>query len=243
MVRIERVLCPNPGPYTGPGTNTWLVSDRGSVLILDPGPKIDIHQRAIEQQVGERQPVAVLVTHSHEDHAPLANSLGRLWDVSVFGSEPGPEFEPDVLVEEGSTIPIGSEEIEVVSTPGHSPDHLCFRLGRVLFSGDHIMGGSSVMVEDLTSYLASLRKLGDREWDRIYPGHGSEIENPNEVINWYVAHRLQREQEILAAMAGGAESVDDIVEVVYREVDRALFPLAKVSVAAHLRKLTEVGPG
>ena len=243
MVRIERVLCPNPGPYTGPGTNTWLVSDRGSLLVLDPGPKIDVHQQAIEEQVGERKPVAVLVTHSHEDHAPLANVLGHLWDVPVLGSEPGPEFDPDVLVAEGSKIAFGDEQLEVVSTPGHSADHLCFRVGRVLFSGDHIMGGSSVMVEDLTSYLASLRKLGEREWERIYPGHGPEIDNPNEVIDWYVAHRLQREQEILEAMATGAESVEEIVEVVYREVDRALFPLARISVAAHLRKLSEVGPG
>jgi ribonuclease/clavin/mitogillin len=103
------------------------------------------------------------------------------------------------------------------------------------------MGGSSVMVEDMGSYLRSLERLQDLDLERLYPGHGPEIEHPQEMISWYIAHRRQREQEILEAMAGGAVGVDSIVEIVYRNVDRALHPLAARSVAAHLRKLEQEG--
>lgn len=243
MVTIRRVLCPNPGPYTGEGTNTWLVIDGEAVLVIDPGPRLGVHFDQIITAVGDRVPVGVLVTHSHEDHAPLANPLASHWQVPSFGSSPGRDFDPEHLVKEGSTIELRAGNLEVISTPGHSDDHICFRLGNLLFSGDHIMGGSSVMVEDLTSYLASLRKLRDSDWERIYPGHGPEIEEPNQVIDWYIAHRLQREREILEAVSAGAETVDDIVEIVYRDVDRSLYPLAAISVTAHLRKLDQVGPG
>ena len=120
---------------------------------------------------------------------------------------------------------------------------MCFRIGRLLFSGDHIVGGSSVVVEDLTRYLESLRRLRPLGLERIYPGHGTEIDNPDEVIDWYLAHRRQREREIVAAMEAGARTVDEIVEIVYRQVDPSLHSLAAVSVAAHLRKLEEAGPG
>jgi glyoxylase-like metal-dependent hydrolase (beta-lactamase superfamily II) len=138
-------------------------------------------------------------------------------------------------------VTVGSAPLEVIHTPGHSDDHLCFLTGRILFTGDHIMGGSSVMVDDMASYLRSLRRLQDLDLDRLYPGHGPEIERPQEVISWYIAHRLQREQEILEAIAEGARGVDSIVESVYRSVDRALHPLAARSVAAHLRKLEAEG--
>jgi glyoxylase-like metal-dependent hydrolase (beta-lactamase superfamily II) len=131
----------------------------------------------------------------------------------------------------------------VLATPGHSDDHLCFEVDRALFSGDHIIGGSSVMVEDLARYLESLRKLRPLDLERVYPGHGDEIERPAETIDWYIAHRLQREREIIAALEGGASTVAEVVEVVYADVDASLHPLAAISVAAHLRKLEEAGPG
>ena len=138
-------------------------------------------------------------------------------------------------------VTVGETHLEVVYTPGHSDDHLCFLTGRILFTGDHIMGGSSVMVEDMGRYLRSLERLQTLELDRLYPGHGPEIDQPQEVISWYIAHRLQREQEILDAIDAGATGVDAIVEEVYRNVDRSLHPLAARSVAAHLRKLEEEG--
>lgn len=240
---IDRVLAPNPGPFTGPGTNTWIVSEGTNSLVIDPGPLHHDHELAIIAAVGERLPIGIIVTHNHEDHAPLANVLARQYEIPAYGNAPGPDFEPDLVLGEGDHLQLGDSRLEVLATPGHSDDHLCFQLGRLLFSGDHIMGGSSVMVEDLTKYLDSLRRLRPLRLGRIYPGHGPEIENPDEVIDWYVAHRLQREQEIVQAMEAGARTVDEIVEVVYQQVDRSSYPLAAVSVSAHLRKLEEVGPG
>jgi glyoxylase-like metal-dependent hydrolase (beta-lactamase superfamily II) len=240
-VRIERVLAPNAGPFTGPGTNTWLLESDGNLVVIDPGPISDAHLDAILAAIGRRSVTSVLVTHTHSDHAPLANPLARELEVPAYGYAAGPEFDPDLRLTEGSNVTVGSIALEVIHTPGHSDDHLCFLTGRILFTGDHIMGGSSVMVEDMGSYLRSLERLQDLDLDRLYPGHGPEIEQPQEVISWYIAHRLQREQEILEAIAGGAVEVDSIVESVYRNVDRSLHPLAARSVAAHLRKLEEEG--
>jgi glyoxylase-like metal-dependent hydrolase (beta-lactamase superfamily II) len=167
----------------------------------------------------------------------LARELG----VPAYGHAPGPDFDPDLRLVDGSTVAVGDISLQVIHTPGHSDDHLCFLSGRILFTGDHIMGGSSVMVEDMGDYLRSLEKLEGLELDRLYPGHGPEIEKPHEVISWYIAHRLQREQEIVDAIAGGAHDVEAIVETVYWNVDPALHPLAARSVTAHLRKLEEEG--
>ena len=158
---IERVLAPNPSLYTGPGTNTYLLSDATNVLILDPGPVIEEHAAAIIAAIGDRVPVGVVVTHTHPDHAPMANPLGLTLDVPVFGFATGPEFVPDVKVADGASIAFGREEIHAVHTPGHTADHLCFRLGETLFTGDHIMEGSTVIIEDATAYLDSLYLVRD----------------------------------------------------------------------------------
>ena len=242
-VRIDRVLAPNPGPFTLTGTNTWIASVGNEAIVIDPGPRVADHETAIVRALDERSPLGILVTHNHEDHAPLANPLARQFDVPAYGHAPGPDFEPDLTLVEGDRLPLGEKDLVVLGTPGHSDDHVCFQIDRLLFSGDHIIGGSSVMVEDLARYLESLRRLRPLGLERIYPGHGPEIDNPEEVIDWYVAHRLQREREIVAAMESGATTVAEIVEVVYKEVDTSLHSLAAVSVAAHLRKLEEAGPG
>lgn len=240
-MRIERVLAPNPGPYTGAGTNTWLLEAGGEVVVIDPGPRIRSHAAAIAAQLGERPARAVLVTHTHEDHAPLANPLAVELGVPTHGYAPGPEFDPDLLLADGSAVTVGGVDIEVIHTPGHSDDHLCFLVGKVLFTGDHIMGGSSVMVERMAPYLASLEKLRRLELEALHPGHGEVVDRPREVIDWYIAHRLQREQEIVGAIRTGAGTVTEIVEVVYREVDPSLHPLAATSVGAHLDKLRADG--
>ena len=240
-MKIERVLAPNPGPYTGQGTNTWVVGDSAEAIVIDPGPRDASHESAILATLASRNVAAVIVTHTHPDHAPLANPLARDLDVPALGYAPGPEFEPDELLIDGSQVAFAESTLDVLYTPGHSDDHLCFRLGAVLFTGDHIMGGSSVMIEDLGPYLRSLERLRDIPFDRLYPGHGPEIDNPSEVIDWYIAHRHQREQEILAALGTGASTVGEVVEIVYAEVEPNLYPLAARSVSAHLRKLAEEG--
>lgn len=235
------MLAPNPGPFTGAGTNTWVVGDEREVVVIDPGPRDHSHDDAIRSMIGDRRLTAVIVTHTHVDHAPLANPLAADIGVPALGHAPGPQFDPDERLVDGSVVPVAGEPLVVLHTPGHADDHLCFRLGRVLFTGDHIMGGSSVMVDDLAAYMRSLERLKTETLDRLYPGHGPEIEEPYAIIDWYIAHRLQREQEILAAIDDGATSVEAVVEVVYAEVDSSLHPLAARSVTAHVKKLAADG--
>lgn len=241
-MNVELVLAPNPGLFTGAGTNTWVLESDGEVVIIDPGPIDDSHEKAIATAVEKvGRPLAVLVTHTHSDHAPLANPLGRALDVPVFGYRAAADFVPDEMVTEGWRLRFGADNLVVIYTPGHSDDHLCFLVGRRLFTGDHIMGGSSVMIEDLSSYLQSLRRLRRLDLEHLFPGHGPEIENPTEVIDWYLAHRLQRERQIVAALKAGTSSLGELVEAVYEEVDPGLHLLAVRSVAAHLRKLATEG--
>lgn len=241
-MKIQRILANNPGPFTGPGTNTWLLDDdHGRVAVIDPGPVDSRHARAIFDAIGRRSLAAVLVTHTHVDHAPMANPIARDFGVPAVGHAPGPQFEPDVRLLDGAVYDVGDLPLTVVHTPGHSDDHLCFLAGNVLFTGDHMMGGSSVMVEKLGPYLDSLRKLRGRGIERLLPGHGEEMGDADEVIDWYVAHRMQRHREILEAVEAGAGTIDQVVEQVYSEVDRSLHPLAARSVAAHLELLSDEG--
>ena len=150
---VERVLAPNPGIFTGPGTNTYLVADGDEVVVVDPGPVIDSHLLAIVDAIGDRTAVAVIATHTHPDHAPLSNPLAARLGVPVLGYGPGPEFEPDVRLGDGDEVRVGADHLVAVHTPGHSSDHLCYQLSERLFTGDHIMEGSTVIIEDAADYL------------------------------------------------------------------------------------------
>lgn len=239
-MRIERVLANNPGPFTGPGTNTWVVGDEaGSVAIIDPGPVDGKHAKAILEKVGKRKVEAVLVTHTHPDHAPLANPLARDLGVPAVGYAPGDGFVPAIRLLEGARLDVGDITLQVIHTPGHADDHLCFRVDNALFTGDHIMGGSSVMVEKMGPYLSSLRKLKGTGLERLHPGHGDDMEHPDQVIDWYIAHRMQRHEQIFEAIGNGAGTVPEIVELVYDDVDVSLHPLAGRSVTAHVTLLRD----
>ena len=234
---VETVLAPNPGIYTGPGTNTYLVADRDEVAIIDPGPVIDRHRLAITDAIGDRTPVAVIATHTHSDHAPLANPLAGRLGVPVYGNRPGPEFTPDIRLKDGDHVTVGRVTIEAVHTPGHTADHLCFLLGDRMFTGDHIMGGSTVIMEDATAYLQSLYRVQDLDVRRIEPGHGSSMDDAGAVIAEYIEHRLAREREIIEAIRGGASTVADVVESVYAFVPADLRSAATHQVIVQLNKL------
>lgn len=238
---VERLLAPNPGLYTGNGTNTYLIVSEDEVLVVDPGPIIDVHRKAILETLVDRQPNGVLVTHTHPDHAPLANPLAETLGVPAYGYSIGPEFDPDRTLKDGDRVKVGTVELEVYHTPGHSDDHLCFLLDEVLFTGDHIMGGSTVIVDDMSRYLESLERLRGLEIARLYPGHGEPMDDPQEVVVAYIEHRLAREGQILDAIDRGSATVGQIVEAVYADVDSRLHPLAGYSVAAHLAKSVEDG--
>lgn len=241
MIVIERILAPNPGLYTGSGTNTYLIRSEGEVLILDPGPVIPSHMAAILPSIRDDTPVGVVVTHTHPDHAPMANPLGSRLDVPVYGYDVGPEFLPDIRVSDGGTVAIGSTELAAVHTPGHTRDHLCFLLERVLFTGDHIIGGSTVVIDDAADYLESLYRVRELGASRIEPGHGGAISDAGAVIDDYIDHRLQREQQLLAAIANGAETVGDVVNAVYADVPSGLRHAATHQVRVQLIKLSRDG--
>jgi glyoxylase-like metal-dependent hydrolase (beta-lactamase superfamily II) len=240
-VNVRRVLAPNPGPFTGGGTNTYILDSDGEAIIIDPGPNDERHLQAIATDIRPLTPKMILVTHTHEDHAPGANPLAELLDIPTGGRGPGPEFKPDRILTDNDTVEFGGTTVRAVATPGHSADHLCYLAGSALFTGDHIMGGSSVFVEDMTAYMASLRKIQQLPLDVLYPGHGPAEYDPAAVIAEYIGHRLEREHQILEVVRSGATSVGAIVAIVYEQVAPALHPLATIAVRAHLEKLAGEG--
>ena len=234
---IVRVLAPNPGPYTGPGTNTYVIHDGESAAILDPGPIIESHRRAIEHALAGLEPQAMIVTHNHSDHAPLANPLAEQLDVPAFGYAAGPDFVPDVMLADGDEVAVGANRLTAVHTPGHTADHLCFLAGAELFTGDHIMGGSTVVIEDAAAYFDSLFKVAALGAARIRPGHGDAMDDAAAAVAHYIEHRKERELQIVAAVAAGASSPREITEAVYGEVPAELQPAAAHQVVVQLEKL------
>jgi glyoxylase-like metal-dependent hydrolase (beta-lactamase superfamily II) len=237
---------------TGPGTNTYLVGAR-QPLLIDTGAGVAGYVPLLsgflaDERLGEvRQ---VLLTHRHVDH------IGGVPDVRrVF-----PRVPVAKLVRNDSTLPVRMEPLadgavirgagvtlHAVYTPGHASDHLCYYLEeeRALFTGDLILGGSTTVIPpddgDLGDYIASLRRALALDVQRIYPAHGPVLEPARPVIERYIAHRLERDAQILAALRAGAATVADVVARVYREVPVALHGVARLSVLSHLAKLERDG--
>jgi hydroxyacylglutathione hydrolase len=250
--RVRRVLGLNPGLMTGPGTNTYLVGLRRPILV-DTGAGLDgypalLRAFAATERVGDV--ARVLLTHRHRDHMGGVPDVRRLYPRVPVGkfvvNDPGLPVPMEPLAE-GAVIRGEGVTLHALHTPGHASDHLCFYLEeeRALFSGDLILGGSTTVIPpddgDLGQYLASLRRLLDLDVVRIYPGHGPVLEPARPVIEGYIAHRLEREAQILAALAAGTETVAEIVARVYREVPAALHVPARLSVQSHLVKLERDG--
>lgn len=236
-MEIVRVLAPNPGPYTGPGTNTYVVHDGENAAVIDPGPVIASHTDAIVAALDGLVPGAVVVTHNHPDHAPLANPLAERLDVPSYAFAAGPDFAPDVRLRDGEELTVGESRLTAVHTPGHTWDHLCFLVGTELFTGDHIMGGSSVIIEDAAAYFDSLHRVASLGAETIRPGHGDVIEDAAEAVASYIEHRTERERQIVAAVTAGASTPHEITETVYVGINPALLPAAAAQVEVQLRKL------
>ena len=242
----------NPGPITGAGNWTWLVPGRVPTLI-DAGQGDPRHLDALERAL-EGSPLAqVLVTHGHSDHAAGAAAIAARLAGVRFRKMPWTERDSKWAVDweplgDGDAIAAGDTSLTAVHTPGHAPDHLCFwdAETRTLFGGDLAVRGSTVWIPtsvggDLTEYLASLERILALAPARILPAHGEVIDNPEELLRGYLAHRQEREQQILEALRAGTSEPDAIVEHVYRSIKERLIPLAKESVLAHLVKLEREG--
>jgi glyoxylase-like metal-dependent hydrolase (beta-lactamase superfamily II) len=243
--RVRLILAPNPSPMTLEGTNTYVIGDARSVVVMDPGPRHDDHLASIEAVVADAGVQAVVLTHRHIDHAEAAERAAEMFGAVIAGNAE-PTREGDIRVEDGQKV---GGLLTAIATPGHSSDHLCFVLEeeRTLFTGDHILGrGTTVVADpdgDMTQYLGSLERVRDLSIDRIYPGHGPVIEEPGPVIEEYIAHRLMREQQVIYGLAAapGPVTPEELVERIYADVDPVLHPVAAMSVRAHLAKLAREG--
>jgi len=230
---------------TGPGTNTYLVGV-DEIAVIDPGPDDAGHLDAVAACGGDRVRW-ILVTHTHSDHAPGAAGLKERTGAEVLGYAERAGFVPDRTIDEGFQLEATEFRLKALHTPGHASDHLCYLLEqeRLLFSGDHVMEGSTVVIAppdgDMAAYLDALRRLREVRLRAIAPGHGHLIENPKAKFDEYLTHRAQREAAILAAVEAGETTVDAIVLRVYVDVPEALHPIARHSVYAHLLKLATEG--
>lgn len=250
--QVHRVLGLNPSPFTGPGTNTYLVGAGGAEpLLIDTGagrPEYLVLLKSHLAEQGTRPLRRILLTHVHGDHiGGAADVLGLFPSIPVH-KLPWAEKDANFPVtlqaaQDGERFSGEGYTLEAVHTPGHAQDHLCYYFveERALFSGDVILGvGTTVIPQDggnLGDYLDTLRRLQTLDLRRIYPGHGPVIENPSEKIAEYLEHRLEREQQILGELGSGEKTVETMVRSIYRDYPEHLYPAAGQSVLSHLDKL------
>ena len=239
MALVRRVVAPNPGPYTGPGTNTWLVDAGPVTVVIDPGPESDAHLDAIHRALKGAAVSVVLVTHSHSDHLPLAARFATLHDAPVRRF---PELG------DGNIVRAGNLSITALHTPGHSADHLCFWLAedRALFTGDIVLGKGSSMVTypegDVAAYIRSLERLSALDPHILFPGHWDPVTDGRRKVEEYRTHRLERESQIRAEVEKRAGTARELTERVYgQELGEELMVAAEMTVRAHLQKLVNDG--
>jgi glyoxylase-like metal-dependent hydrolase (beta-lactamase superfamily II) len=247
---VTRLLAPNPGPLTGPGTNTYLVGGQ-ELAVIDPGPADEAHRAAILAAAAGRIRL-ILCTHTHADHGSGAAALARATGAPIWGraASPGGNDVPvafDRILEDGERLSLDGLQLAVIRTPGHASNHLCFLVQEtgMLFCGDHIVQGSTVVIPppdgNMRAYIESLHKVAESGCRILAPGHGYLLGEPRAQAERLVRHRLAREdkaRQALRAAAGGA-SLTTLLPVVYGDVPAFLHPLAAHSLQAHLDKLLE----
>jgi glyoxylase-like metal-dependent hydrolase (beta-lactamase superfamily II) len=254
---VKRVIAKNPGPFTYTGTGTFIVGTK-ELAIIDPGPIDDDHLKAIIKTSGKNKISHIIVTHTHNDHSPLSKPLQEITGAPIYSYfneamdtktnnqfEEGYDisFKPDVIVKDGDLINGFDWTLEAIHTPGHTSNHMCYSLleEKILFSGDHVMGWSTTVIVppdgDMDEYLKSLEKLLDRN-DNIYlPTHGKQIDNPHDLVNKYIEHRINREEQIIKAIKSGNFKINEMVKIIYSDVDPGLHPAASMSTLAHLNRM------
>lgn len=249
---IDVLLADNAKDYTGPGTNTYLVGD-DALWLIDPGPDDAAHIDAVVAAVDGRPVAGILVTHNHLDHSPAAKPLKSLLDAPVYGygglpeellqgsdEDIDPHFVPDNALLGGETIGSGRWRLQVLHTPGHFPNHLCYKLPDqdILFSGDHIMGWSTTVIVpplgNLADYLDSLDLLEQAGAARLMPSHGDPVDNAASRIKEVRAHRLMRQQQVEELLHRGITDPSRIVDALYEGLTPRLVTAAQGCVAAHI---------
>jgi glyoxylase-like metal-dependent hydrolase (beta-lactamase superfamily II) len=249
---VRRIVAPNAGLMTGPGTNTYLLGT-GEIAVLDPGPHHDEHLHAIMAAAGGLVRW-VIVTHTHRDHSPLAAVLAKLTGACLIGLAPPADgrqdesFRPEHTPRDGEALVLGDVALTAIHTPGHASNCVCYLSAseRLLFTGDHVLEGVSPVIlppdGDMTAYMDSLKKLEDRDFERIAPGHGAILPHAKRVLALLRAHRLGREEKVLAKMSDlGPATLDRLTPAVYDDVPSERHSWAKLTLEAHLIKLLRDG--
>ena len=250
--RATCLLAPNPSPTTLEGTNTWVVAEPGSpsVIVIDPGPDDEGHLRRVlgEAVAGDRRVAAILLTHRHPDHAAGAARFAELSGAQVRAADPVDRLGPEGLAD-GDVITAAGCELRVVTTPGHSADSVSLLLPAdgALFTGDTVLGrGTTVIARDgnLGDYLRTLGRLWEltetSQVRLLLPGHGPTLADPIGTLDYYLAHRAERLEQVRSALAAGARTPAEIVAMIYTDVDPAVWPAAEWSVRAQLDYLGEL---
>jgi hydroxyacylglutathione hydrolase len=250
--RVTRVLAGNPGFMTGPGTNSYLIGTR-DIAVLDPGPALSAHVDALLEaanRTGGRIRWIVL-THTHQDHAPAAIELQRRTGAEILGQSPLPgdpaqaTLRVDLEIAHGTVLKTDEFTLRALHTPGHVGNHLCYLLEeeKLLFSGDHLINGSTVVIippsGHMGDYLRSLDMLRHEDIAVIAPGHGDVIGNAQALVQFTIAHRLARERKVMEKLGATPRSLQELTPQVYDDVSQALHPVAQYSLHAHLIKLAE----
>jgi glyoxylase-like metal-dependent hydrolase (beta-lactamase superfamily II) len=241
VLRIVRVLAPNPSPYTLDGTNTWIVGD-GPVVVIDPGPDDPAHLAEVARAAGDRVS-AVLVTHDHPDHAPGAAAFAERVGAPLSAFR----LQGATHVRDVEQVQAGDLRIVAVHTPGHTSDHLAFHVpaAGALFSGDAVLGRGTSFIDppdgDLTQYLRSLARMQELGARTIYPGHGPIVLDAGAKLQEYLDHRAERERQVVEAISHGSRTIGDLVAEIYADYPPEVHELAARSVLAHLLKLSAEG--
>ena len=262
---VQRVVADNPGPFTFTGTGTYIVGRAepgAAVAVIDPGPMDMAHLEALLAATAGRRVSHVLVTHTHRDHAPLAQPFAEATGAPILAARPPArethasgtldeeedgDFAPDVVLNGGEVIEGDGWTLEAMFTPGHASNHMAFALREEngLFCGDHVMGWSTTVVAppdgNMRQYMASLDAVIARDFDVLWPTHGAPVTKVRPFLAAYRAHRLDREAQIAARLAAGDRTIAEMVPDLYAAVDPRLWPAASLSVLAHLTKLVEDG--
>jgi glyoxylase-like metal-dependent hydrolase (beta-lactamase superfamily II) len=255
---IQRLLAPNPGPFTFRGTGVYIVGAGKSVAVIDPGPDLPEHIKALKRALDGRKVSHILITHTHKDHSPAAKPLSQWSGAPTYGFGPHAEtddveeggdhlFMPDVRVTDGDWILGENFTIEALHTPGHTANHICYALEeeKALFTGDHVMGWSTSVIAppdgNMGDYLRSLEKLIARDDAILYPTHGSPIADPEHFLHAYLIHRRMREAQIAGSLARGTDTIAAIVAKLYVGLQPVLTRAAALTVQAHLEHMIEEG--
>ncbi len=253
QVPVYRILGRNPGPMTGPGTNSYLIGGE-RLCLLDPGPINPDQLASFLAAIDGRELVYILLTHTHGDHSPAAMPLAEITGAEIvglpapqaLGQDHSPVFSNDW--QHGDIIDLDQYQIELIHTPGHVSNHFCYLLQqeRLLFTGDHVLQGTTSVIlppdGDMSDYLSSLARLQEKELRFLAPGHGSVMDDPQAEIANLIAHRLGREKKIEQSLLQVKRaSIDELVLSAYDDVDEHLIPWAKKTLLAHLIKLQKDG--